>query len=80
MATLKISDLSVGDWVMVEWPDGEMAWQVDTIISDRWCRGTLRKWQARSMLFQLHQFNPHHGRDTGKEWVEYRWDVRIFAR
>lgn len=23
MATLKISDLSVGDWVMVEWPDGE---------------------------------------------------------
>lgn len=26
MATLKISDLSVGDWVMVEWPDGE-----------RWC-------------------------------------------
>ena len=23
MATLKINDLSVGDWVMVEWPDGE---------------------------------------------------------
>ena len=23
MATLKISELSVGDWVMVEWPDGE---------------------------------------------------------
>lgn len=23
MATLKISDLSAGDWVMVEWPDGE---------------------------------------------------------
>jgi hypothetical protein len=23
MATLNISDLSVGDWVMVEWPDGE---------------------------------------------------------
>lgn len=23
MAALKISDLSVGDWVMVEWPDGE---------------------------------------------------------
>ena len=23
MATLKISDLSVGDWVMVEWPNGE---------------------------------------------------------
>ena len=23
MATLKISDLSVGDWVMVGWPDGE---------------------------------------------------------
>ena len=23
MATLKISDLSVGDWVMVEWSDGE---------------------------------------------------------
>lgn len=23
MATIKISDLSVGDWVMVEWPDGE---------------------------------------------------------
>ena len=23
MATSKISDLSIGDWVMVEWPDGE---------------------------------------------------------
>ena len=23
MATLKISEISVGDWVMVEWPDGE---------------------------------------------------------
>lgn len=23
MATLKISELSIGDWVMVEWPDGE---------------------------------------------------------